>query len=411
MKSLRVIYMLMKRLSYIFSVIIIFYMPNEILCEVPSWDVDNIHQEMNQLPLKTFAKNNIWQHYKDVVLPSNNANNLILIEINNNTIFINETEITQEQVNLLSQKSFKTVVDGLTITMFVLAQNRQLPDVTFLYSKATKKHFKSIANKIKNVPILVGNKDKLYNNTISFIESCSFSRGVLAPEYAWETVFQKTLSFLGKYPWQIKKNVVFWRGDMSDPITMVDSDIMENLMSKVPPKMRKLPPRFILHVLSLKYPSYIDAKITACYYLKLKYFFKMLYQQDDIPIATRVDMEDHLKYKYQVVIDGLYCTNPGFAWRLLSDCCVFKVDSPLYQWFYIGLQPWVHFIPIKSDLSDLMEKTLWAQQHDKEAEKIALSGQEFALNYLRPDHYFEHALMVLTLYQEQQIQADLLEGL
>ncbi len=45
---------------------------------------------------------------------------------------------------------------------------------------------------------------------------------------------------------------------------------------------------------------------------------------------------------------------------------VFKHDSIYYEHFYKQLQPWVHYIPFKADLSDLLEKIQWARDHDEE---------------------------------------------
>lgn len=45
---------------------------------------------------------------------------------------------------------------------------------------------------------------------------------------------------------------------------------------------------------------------------------------------------------------------------------MFKHDSIYYEHFYKQLQPWVHYIPFKADLSDLLEKIQWARDHDEE---------------------------------------------
>ena len=37
------------------------------------------------------------------------------------------------------------------------------------------------------------------------------------------------------------------------------------------------------------------------------------------------------------------------------------------------LIPFEHFIPVKQDLSDLIEMTQWLKSHDKESQKIALN--------------------------------------
>lgn len=54
---------------------------------------------------------------------------------------------------------------------------------------------------------------------------------------------------------------------------------------------------------------------------------------------------------------------------------VLKQDSIYYEHFYNELQPWKHFIPFKSDLSDLLEKLQWAKDHDEEVKYTFRSMQ------------------------------------
>lgn len=51
---------------------------------------------------------------------------------------------------------------------------------------------------------------------------------------------------------------------------------------------------------------------------------------------------------------------------LVGDSVVLKQDSIYYEHFYNELQPWKHYIPVKSNLSDLLEKLKWAKDHDAE---------------------------------------------
>jgi len=37
--------------------------------------------------------------------------------------------------------------------------------------------------------------------------------------------------------------------------------------------------------------------------------------------------------------------------------------------------PWVHYVPIKKDLSDLISTIEWLQQNDEKAKEIALNGK------------------------------------
>ena len=41
----------------------------------------------------------------------------------------------------------------------------------------------------------------------------------------------------------------------------------------------------------------------------------------------------------------------------------------------ILVEPWVDYIPVKMDMSDLDEKIKWAKMHDKNVRNIAISGR------------------------------------
>ncbi len=84
--------------------------------------------------------------------------------------------------------------------------------------------------------------------------------------------------------------------------------------------------------------------------------------------------------KIAVDIDGYSNAWSNFLTRLKLGCCVLKVDSQFgyRQWYYDRIKPFEHFVPVRSDLSDLAEKVAWLRQHDKDAQEIASAGQEFA---------------------------------
>ena len=50
---------------------------------------------------------------------------------------------------------------------------------------------------------------------------------------------------------------------------------------------------------------------------------------------------------------------------------LFLQEREFEEWFYQYLVPYVHFIPLRNDLSDLEEKYNWAVNNPNEADKIA----------------------------------------
>lgn len=97
-------------------------------------------------------------------------------------------------------------------------------------------------------------------------------------------------------------------------------------------------------------------------------------------------MDEHLPveawagHKFAIDIDGRTNSFGTMLCRLILGCCVLKVGSAKdwSQWYYDSVKPWVHFIPILSDMSDLAEKIAWCREHDQECQRIAAEGRAFA---------------------------------
>ena len=67
---------------------------------------------------------------------------------------------------------------------------------------------------------------------------------------------------------------------------------------------------------------------------------------------------------------------------------MFKQESKYHEHFYGLLKPWIHYIPVQHDLSDLVERIRWAHDNDEKAQQIALAGQKFAMDNLLPKDIF-----------------------
>jgi len=63
------------------------------------------------------------------------------------------------------------------------------------------------------------------------------------------------------------------------------------------------------------------------------------------------------------------------------------------------LSPWIHYVPLKSDLSDVREKLEWVSKHDEAARKIAERGTLFIHDLL----YHEDSEL-----ENRQIQEEIL---
>lgn len=95
-----------------------------------------------------------------------------------------------------------------------------------------------------------------------------------------------------------------------------------------------------------------------------------------------IPAKDFNKFKYQIDIDGNSNSWPGLFQKLLTGSPVLKVASPrgFRQWYYDQLKPWVNFVPVAVDMSDLVEKVEWLRSHDDAGRQIGERGRALALS-------------------------------
>lgn len=109
-----------------------------------------------------------------------------------------------------------------------------------------------------------------------------------------------------------------------------------------------------------------------------------------------------MQYKYQLNIDGTVAAY-RFPFLLAGGSLVFKQTSKYYEHFYNELIPYEHFIPVKEDLSDLVEKILWAKENDETARKIAKNGQHFANDNLLPKDIYCYYANLLNEFSKRVV--------
>jgi hypothetical protein len=172
--------------------------------------------------------------------------------------------------------------------------------------------------------------------------------------------------------WESKINRLIWRGSTAQ--ASLDEELMRadnvHRFSRV-----------ILCELSRAYPELIDATFT--FYAQGGEHIPSLQSYK----GKYLSYENLMNYKYQLYIDGNVSPYSASGWKFFSNSLIFKPDSPWTQWYYGALKPFEHYVPVRRDLADLVEKVLWARSNDAEARAIAKRCREFAISHLTlPDN-------------------------
>lgn len=116
------------------------------------------------------------------------------------------------------------------------------------------------------------------------------------------------------------------------------------------------------------------------------------------------------QYKYQINIDGTVAAY-RFPYLLAGGSLVLKQDSSYYEHFYHKTVPWEHYVPVRGDLSDLLDQVEWAKAEDKHAEEIAANSAQFVRDNLLPDHLYCYMIRLLQVcgvcgHKEEELGLD-----
>lgn len=114
-----------------------------------------------------------------------------------------------------------------------------------------------------------------------------------------------------------------------------------------------------------------------------------------------MSVDEHLKYRYIMTLEGVDVAS-NLKW-VMSSNCIAVMPKPTYEtWFMEGtLIPDYHYIEIKPDYSDLIERTQYYSNHPEEAEAIIQHAHEYVEQFKNKKQEKLLSLMVLERYFKQ----------
>ena len=117
------------------------------------------------------------------------------------------------------------------------------------------------------------------------------------------------------------------------------------------------------------------------------------------PTNYYLSMND-LTEKYSILID---IEGVGYSARLKyllwSHRPLIIIDREWEEYFFEYLEPWVHYIPVKHDMSDLLENVNWIMNNYHEACIIADNAYQFSLKYLTKEACYKQFDKIFKLHR------------
>jgi hypothetical protein len=233
-----------------------------------------------------------------------------------------------------------------------------------------------------------------------------------SPEHwdiAWPTPFhrlaiadRRRFGAAAAHPWAARRGVAYWRGALDGPW-------------HAPPWSWPALWRHRLVRIASKHPELFDVGYTDVdEYMYPGTGFDGEEQRSKLdaleafarPFTREHQSEDDAAgYKYVISVDGV-----SAAWRvtglLASGALLIKQESPYFEHYYPLMKPWVHYVPVRFDLQDLVQKVQWAMAHDAEVQVIIANALRLSRTRLRQEDaqcYMWRALRSLADLQDKAV--------
>lgn len=117
-------------------------------------------------------------------------------------------------------------------------------------------------------------------------------------------------------------------------------------------------------------------------------------------LAPPMSPEQQSQYKYIVNVDG-HVTAFRLSLELNMGSVILLVDSPWKIWYSKMLEPYIHYVPVKYDMSNLFEQIEWCRQHDGDCSIIADNARDFYRTYLQKKGVIDYMQKLLVTMRRE----------
>ena len=259
-----------------------------------------------------------------------------------------------------------------------LCKHEKIPDVDFFVNKRDFPILKNdFTEPYENIwdseqQPLVSHKYEKYAPILSMVSTPSFADLSIPNIEDWTRVMYKenihfastkrNIQIVDEFPfiWKRKKQIAVFRGSSTGIGTNTEDNTRLRLCS-----MFEKDPLF-------------DIGITSHSTRHRKKFGSQKIMTPDTKIKLKkfLSIEEQSQYKYIIHVEG-HVQAYRLSVELSMGCVILLVDCKYKLWFEHLLKPYIHYVPVKRDLSDLKEKVQWCIDNDDTCLYIAKNARSF----------------------------------
>ena len=108
-------------------------------------------------------------------------------------------------------------------------------------------------------------------------------------------------------------------------------------------------------------------------------------QNYEVFLKNKVSIQDQLKFKFIISCEGNDVAS-GLKWQLYSNSVVLMTKPTTESWAMESfLKPFIHYIPLSDDYSDLEEKYNWCLKNENKCIEISKNASNYIEQFLDED--------------------------
>ena len=184
--------------------------------------------------------------------------------------------------------------------------------------------------------------------------------------------------------WSSKKPIAVFRGASTGCGVTIETNSrlkLAHISQTTPPDENGIP--------------YLDAGITKWNLRPRKLQGEKYLQTIEISPRTPLSLVNYLtpeqqsNYKYIINVDG-HVSAFRLSLELNMGSVILLVDSPWKIWYKHLLIPYTHYVPIKQDLSNLIDQIKWCRDNDDKCQQITANATSFFQTYIQKNGILDY---------------------